>query len=71
MADILGGGGIAARLAIEAFRLLVFGGWFVAQTGTQERLTRVTGHAFRPRIPVRLPSGPCARLDLVAIRGTV
>jgi len=32
VADILGGGGIAARLAIEAFRLLVFGGWFVAQT---------------------------------------
>jgi hypothetical protein len=23
---------------------LVFGVWFVAQTGTQERLTRVTGH---------------------------
>jgi hypothetical protein len=50
---------------------LVFGVWFVAQTGTQERLTRVTGHGFRPRISVRLPSGPCARLDLAAIRGTV
>jgi hypothetical protein len=68
---ILGDAGIAARLAFDAQRLLGFGGWFVAQTGTQERLTRVTGHAFRPRIPVRLPSGPCPRLDLVAIRGTV
>jgi hypothetical protein len=33
-------------------RLLVFGGCFVAQTGTHEVLTRVTGHPFRLRIAV-------------------
>jgi hypothetical protein len=31
-------------------RLLGFGGWSVAQTGTHELLTRVIGHAFRLRI---------------------
>jgi hypothetical protein len=45
---ILGDAGIAARLAVDALRLLGFGGWFVAQTGTHELLTHVTGHAFRP-----------------------
>jgi hypothetical protein len=49
---ILGDAGIAARLAVDALRLLVFGGCFVAQTGTHEVLTRVTGHPFRLRIAV-------------------
>ena len=49
---ILGDGGIAARLAVDALRLLGVGGWFVAQTGTHELLTRVTGHAFRLHIAV-------------------
>jgi hypothetical protein len=47
---ILGDAGIAARLAVDALRLLGFLGWFVAQTGTHELLTRVIGHAFRLRI---------------------
>jgi hypothetical protein len=57
---ILGDAGIAARLAVDALRLLGFGGWFVAQTGTHELLTRVTGHAFRLRI--------CS-LSFVAVEG--
>jgi len=36
---ILGDPGIAARLAVDALRLLGFLGWFVAQTGTHELLT--------------------------------
>ena len=49
---IVGDAGIAGRLAFDALRLLGFGGWFVAQTGTHELLTRVTGHAFPLRIAV-------------------
>ena len=57
---ILGDAGIAARPAVDALRLLGFGGWFVAQTGTHELLTRVTGHAIRLRI--------CS-LSFVAVEG--
>jgi hypothetical protein len=57
---ILGDAGVAARLTVDAVRLLGFGGWFVAQTGTHELLTRVTGHAFRLRI--------CS-LSFVAVEG--
>ena len=47
---ILGDAGIAARLAVDTLRLLGFGGWSFAQTGTYELLTRIIGHAFRLRI---------------------
>ena len=57
---ILGDPGIAARLAVDALRLLGFLGWFIAQTGTHELLTRVTGHAIRLRI--------CS-LSFVAVEG--
>jgi hypothetical protein len=56
VADLLGSAGIA----VDALRLLGSGGWFVAQTGTHELLTRVTGHAFRLRI--------CS-LSFVAVEG--
>ena len=57
---ILGNAGIAARRAVDTVRLLSLGGWFVAQTGTHELLTSVTGHAFRLRI--------CS-LSFVAVEG--
>jgi hypothetical protein len=47
---IVGDAGIAARLGVDTLRLLGFGGWSVAQTGTHELMTRVIGHAFRLRI---------------------
>jgi hypothetical protein len=63
---ILGDAGIAARLAVDALRLLGFGGWFVAQTGTYELLARVTGHAFCLRIA--LCHSLLLRVDLGADR---
>ena len=49
---ILGDAGVAARLAVDTVRFLGFSGWFVAQTGTHELLTRVAGHTFRLHIAV-------------------
>ena len=50
---ILGYAGVAARLTVDAVRLLGFGGWFITQTGTHELLTRIAGHALRLCIAVR------------------